>query len=124
MSYERDNIRRMTAYQWGEQPETADILKLNTNENPYPPSPAVQQALDAFTVDQLRRYPPPTADGLRRQLANEMGFVMPPVRIRDNVHLPPNEYRLRIRGAVVGEGTVLPDHLMAMDSGVASGIRR
>lgn len=69
MSYERDNIRRMTAYQWGEQPETADILKLNTNENPYPPSPAVQQALDAFTVDQLRRYPQPTADGLRRQLA-------------------------------------------------------
>lgn len=69
MSYERDNIRQMTAYQWGEQPETDDILKLNTNENPYPPSPAVQAALDTFTVDQLRRYPPPTADGLRRKLA-------------------------------------------------------
>jgi histidinol-phosphate aminotransferase len=70
MSYERDNIRQMTPYQWGEQPETEDILKLNTNENPYPPSPAVQQALDRFTVDQLRRYPPPTADGLRRRLAD------------------------------------------------------
>jgi histidinol-phosphate aminotransferase len=69
MSYERDNIRRMTAYQWGEQPETDDVLKLNTNENPYPASPAVQQALDAFTVDQLRRYPSPTADGLRRRIA-------------------------------------------------------
>ncbi len=69
MSYERDNIRQMTAYQWGEQPETGDILKLNTNENPYPPSPAVQRALDTFTVDQLRRYPPPTADGLRHRLA-------------------------------------------------------
>lgn len=68
MSYERDNIRQMTAYQWGEQPESADILKLNTNENPYPPSPAVQQALDTFTVDQLRRYPQPTADGLRTRL--------------------------------------------------------
>ena len=69
MSYERDNIRRMTAYQWGEQPDTEEILKLNTNENPYPPSPAVQQALDTFTVDQLRRYPQPTADPLRRRLA-------------------------------------------------------
>lgn len=69
MSYERDNIRQMSAYQWGEQPETEDILKLNTNENPYPPSPAVQQALDTFTVDQLRRYPQPTADGLRQRLA-------------------------------------------------------
>ncbi len=69
MSYERDNIRRMSAYQWGEQPESEAILKLNTNENPYPPSPAVQQALDTFTVDQLRRYPQPTADGLRTRLA-------------------------------------------------------
>jgi histidinol-phosphate aminotransferase len=76
MSYERDNIRQMTAYQWGEQPETEDILKLNTNENPYPPSPAVQQALDNFTVDQLRRYPQPTADGLRARLA-ELHEVRP-----------------------------------------------
>ncbi len=69
MSYERDNIRQMSAYQWGEQPDTADILKLNTNENPFPPSPAVQRALDNFTVDGLRRYPSPTADGLRERLA-------------------------------------------------------
>ena len=69
MNYERDNIRRMKAYQWGEQPDTEEVLKLNTNENPYPPSPAVQQALDTFTVDQLRRYPQPTADPLRHRLA-------------------------------------------------------
>lgn len=69
MTYERDNIHQMTAYQWGEQPDGDEILKLNTNENPFPPSPAVQQALDSFTVDQLRRYPPPTADDLRTRLA-------------------------------------------------------
>lgn len=69
MSYERDNIRRLSAYQWGEQPDTEEVLKLNTNENPFPPSPAVQQALSAFSTDRLRRYPQPTADGLRRRLA-------------------------------------------------------
>lgn len=69
MTFERDNIRRMTAYQWGEQPGSEEVLKLNTNENPYPPSPAVQDALNAFSVERLRRYPPPTADRLRERLA-------------------------------------------------------
>jgi histidinol-phosphate aminotransferase len=69
MSFERDNIRRLTPYQWGEQPESGAILKLNTNENPFPPSPAVKRALAAFDVEDLRRYPAPTADGLRDSLA-------------------------------------------------------
>jgi len=69
VSYERDNIRRMTAYQWGEQPEGEGILKLNTNENPFPPSPALQKALNGFDVETLRRYPQPTADPLRKRLA-------------------------------------------------------
>lgn len=69
MSYERDNIRAMSAYEWGEQPDSDQILKLNTNENPFPASPKVAEALNAVTVQDLRRYPPPTADGLRRQLA-------------------------------------------------------
>jgi histidinol-phosphate aminotransferase len=69
MSFERDNIRRMTAYEWGEQPESEAVLKLNTNENPFPPSPAVEKALTTFSVDRLRRYPPATADGLRDALA-------------------------------------------------------
>jgi len=69
MSFERDNIRRMTAYQWGEQPDSEQVLKLNTNENPFPPSPKVQQAIESFSVDALRRYPPPTADRLRDLLA-------------------------------------------------------
>jgi len=69
MTYERDNIRRMTAYEWGEQPGSEEVLKLNTNENPYPPSPAVQDALNTISVERLRRYPPPTADRLRERLA-------------------------------------------------------
>ncbi|MDR0781840.1 MAG: histidinol-phosphate transaminase [Pseudomonadales bacterium] len=69
MQYERKNISAMQGYVSGEQPERPDIIKLNTNENPYPPGPAVARALAAISVDQLRRYPPPTALALRKSLA-------------------------------------------------------
>lgn len=69
MSYERDNIRRMQGYTWGEQPEDGDTIKLNTNENPYPPSPLVQETLSNLRADILRTYPRPTADPLRDRLA-------------------------------------------------------
>jgi histidinol-phosphate aminotransferase len=70
MSYERDNIRRMHAYEWGEQPGEDDVLKLNTNENPFPASPGVAEALRDIDVADLRRYPQPTADPLRAALAD------------------------------------------------------
>ncbi|HTQ99916.1 MAG TPA: histidinol-phosphate transaminase [Candidatus Acidoferrum sp.] len=69
MNYERPNIQAMRGYTSGEQPDQADVIKLNTNENPYPPGPAVAKALAALQVESLRRYPPPTALGLRKQLA-------------------------------------------------------
>ena len=74
MSYERANIRRMTGYVYGEQPADPGVVKLNTNENPYPPSPAVAQALAAFDAATLRRYPPATAEPLRRQFARQLGL--------------------------------------------------
>ncbi len=58
---------------------------------------------------------------VRRQLAAEFGLVMPPVRIRDNVQLDANSYRVKIRGNAIAEGTLKPGKLMAMDSGLASG---
>ncbi len=58
---------------------------------------------------------------LRRQLAIEIGLVVPPIRIRDNMQNDANTYRVKMRGAVVGEGTIYPDLLMAMDSGLATG---
>lgn len=69
MKYERDNIRAMQGYVSGEQPDRPDVIKLNTNENPYPPGPAVASALEAVRVESLRRYPPPTALKLRETLA-------------------------------------------------------
>lgn len=73
MTYERDNIRRMQGYVWGEQPDDAHTCKLNTNENPYPPSPAVQRSIAAFDAERLRTYPQPTADDLRAALAEHHG---------------------------------------------------
>ena len=61
MSFERDNIRRMHGYNSGEQPDDADTIKLNTNENPYPPSPVVARVLAGINPEELRRYPRPTA---------------------------------------------------------------
>lgn len=70
MGYERDNIRAMSGYVSGEQPETGDIIKLNTNENPYPPAPEIQEVIAGFHSDSLRRYPPPTADRFRDMAAS------------------------------------------------------
>ncbi len=58
---------------------------------------------------------------IRRQLAVELGLVIPPVRIRDNMQLEANDYRVKLRGATIGDGTVHPHLYMAMDSGLASG---
>jgi flagellar biosynthesis protein FlhA len=58
---------------------------------------------------------------IRRQLAVDLGFILPPVRIRDNMQLGPNEYRVKIKGAVVAKGETIPGKLLAMDSGIATG---
>ncbi len=58
---------------------------------------------------------------IRRQLAIEIGIVVPPVRIRDNMQLDSNTYRVKLRGATIGDGVVYPEMLMAMDSGLATG---
>ncbi len=52
--------------------------------------------------------------GIRRQLATELGFVMPSVRVRDNVRLRPNQYQIRIRGEVVAQAEIQPRMLLAM----------
>ena len=75
MTYERDNIRAMQGYTSGEQPDDARTIKLNTNENPYPPAPGVSEALRAFDPIDLRRYPPATARPLRTQIAALHGLA-------------------------------------------------
>jgi histidinol-phosphate aminotransferase len=68
--YERPNIAQMQGYASGEQPEDGRSIKLNTNENPYPPSPRVAAALASFATEQLRIYPQPDARLLRQAIAD------------------------------------------------------
>jgi histidinol-phosphate aminotransferase len=70
MNFERDNIRKMDGYAAGEQPEDEQTIKLNTNENPYPPSPKVDQTIKHLAGADLRRYPPPTALAFRSLAAS------------------------------------------------------
>lgn len=68
-SWIRPLVRGLQAYVPGEQPKIKGLIKLNTNENPYPPAPAVLRAVRAAVDARLRLYPSPTADGLRQELA-------------------------------------------------------
>lgn len=57
---------------------------------------------------------------LRRQIATELGILVPPIRIRDNVALQPNEYVVKMRGAKIAKGETMPGHYLAIDSGAVS----
>jgi histidinol-phosphate aminotransferase len=70
----RPSIRAMAGYVPGEQPRDGEYIKLNTNENPYPPSPRVFEALrEALTGDRLRRYPDPVGVAFRKAAAQVLG---------------------------------------------------
>lgn len=58
---------------------------------------------------------------MRRKIAADFGFLMPQVRIRDNLHLQPQQYQILLKGIVIGEGKIMPDKFLAMDSGMATG---
>ena len=97
MPYERPNIQALAAYVPGEQPsfrETSGaagqyggyaggIIKLNTNENPYPPSPAVMSAIRELSPEALRLYPPADAGGFRK-VAGEVHSLTPDQVIATN----------------------------------------
>lgn len=68
MSWE-ENVRKVVPYTPGEQPKNRNVIKLNTNECPYPPAPGVKKALQEFDVDTLRLYPDPSATVLVDALA-------------------------------------------------------
>ncbi len=72
MSWE-DKVRKVVPYTPGEQPKGTGIVKLNTNENPYPPSPKVKEALEKLDYMRLRLYPDPEVTALREALAKEYG---------------------------------------------------
>ncbi|MDD5118507.1 MAG: flagellar biosynthesis protein FlhA [Sulfuricurvum sp.] len=58
---------------------------------------------------------------MRRKIASDFGFLMPQVRIRDNLHLKPTQYEILLKGVNIGDGMIQPDRFLAMDSGMAIG---
>jgi histidinol-phosphate aminotransferase len=72
MSFFRSEIEAIAGYTPGEQPQDGSFIKLNTNENPYPPSPAVAEAIQK-TIARLPKYPHPFGDPFRQKAAERFG---------------------------------------------------
>ena len=70
----RKNLINITPYVAGEQPKSDKIIKLNANENAYPPSPKVREILDSYKPEDMRRYPSADAGPLREALAKRAGL--------------------------------------------------
>ena len=73
MGYARERIGAIAGYVPGEQPKEGVLIKLNTNENPYPPSPSVMKALAGFDATRLRLYPEPSARMVREAASRALG---------------------------------------------------
>lgn len=73
MSYARDCIARIAGYVPGEQPQGKPLVKLNTNENPYPPSPKVFEAASRLDIARLRLYPEPSSRIIREAASRAFG---------------------------------------------------
>lgn len=97
-----------------EPPPIEDLLKVDVLELEvgYGLVPLIDTSQGGDLLDRI--------SAVRRQLAVELGLVMPPVRIRDNMQHAPGEYRVKIRGNVVANGGVEPGKLLAMDSGLVT----
>ena len=69
-----ENVRKVVPYIPGEQPKISNVVKLNTNECPYPPSPMVEKVKESFVTQDLRLYPDPTCNELITSLADYYGL--------------------------------------------------
>jgi len=69
-----ERMKKLKPYVPGEQPQDRKYLKLNTNENPYPPSPEVKRFLESLDADRLRLYPDPAAIRLREKIGERFGL--------------------------------------------------
>ncbi len=93
-----------------EQLKIDDILKIEILELDL--GYGLLKLADADLIERIR--------AMRRNIATALGFLMPKIRIRDNLQLPPNEYRFKLKGVTIGSGVIYPDRFLAMDSGYVS----
>ena len=92
--------------------EVADTLQINLDIG-YGLVPLVDERRGSQLMGRIT--------GVRRQLSKELGFVVPQVRVRDDINLPPYAYRIVVGGVVLGDDVVSPDDMLALDTGQAYG---
>ena len=117
----RPNIARMAGYVPGEQPQGGGFIKLNTNENPYPPSPRVKAALVEAVNDRLRLYPDPMATEFRKVAARLHGVEPEHGHGGQRLGRPVDDPHARIRRAGRRGGLSLAELPAVFDAGRASG---
>ncbi|WP_298058222.1 flagellar biosynthesis protein FlhA [uncultured Campylobacter sp.] len=93
-----------------EEAKISDILKLEILELDL--GYGLLKIAETDLIERIR--------AMRRNIAAQLGFLMPKIRIRDNLQLPPNEYRFKLKGVVIGQGEIYADKFLAMDSGLVS----
>ena len=123
-SFIRPEILAMQGYMPGEQPREGNIVKLNTNENPYPSSPAVQRAIGRAIQAGLQKYPDPMATTFRTSAAKLLG-VEPNWILCGNGS---DDILTIITRAFVGQGERLrlpyPSYILLQNAGATAGSRR
>lgn len=93
-----------------EQSKIDDILKMEILELDL--GYGLLKLAESEIIERIR--------GMRRNIASALGFIMPKIRIRDNLNLPPNDYIFKLKGVAIGSGQIYPDKFLAMDSGYVS----
>lgn len=86
-----------------------DLLQLEVG---YGLIPYVDSAQDGELLNRIQ--------SIRKQFASNNGFIVPPVHIRDNLQLSPNQYSFSLKGVKIAESEILPGHLLAMDPGMVT----
>ncbi|VAW46645.1 Flagellar biosynthesis protein FlhA [hydrothermal vent metagenome] len=104
-----EEVRKPADLSWDDV-QSVDILGLEVG---YRLIPMVDQAQNGQLLDRVK--------GVRRKLSQELGFLVPPVHIRDNLDLKPNQYRIMLMGVPLGTGEVYPDKELAINPGQVFG---
>jgi flagellar biosynthesis protein FlhA len=112
----------------GSKPEVKSPEEVREEESKALDDILKQEVLELDLGYQLIKLADPAMDGdlldrirsMRRKIASDYGFLIPQVRIRDNLHLAPNQYQFLLKGVEVGSGEIYPEKFMAMDSGMVS----
>ena len=124
MTYFRPEIEQMDGYTPGEQPQAGKFIKLNTNENPYPASPAVGRAIAAVVERGLGRYPDPMATAFRRRAAEVLGGRAGLDSVRQRQRRSADDRHAGVRGPGAMAAAALPQLHPLQDAGPNAGSRR